>query len=131
MQKNFKEWSSKKIKINNASKRRPFFHEREIWFCYLGVNIGFEQDGKGHDFFRPIIILRKFNNEIFLSIPLSSVTKDKENAYYFLFRFNNKKCSAILSQIRLIDARRLSHKIGTINKIQFLELTKKLKKLIP
>ena len=22
-----------------------YFHEREIWFCYLGVNIGSEQDG--------------------------------------------------------------------------------------
>jgi len=64
MEKNYKNWHKKKTKINNE-KERPYFHEREIWFCNLGLNIGFEQDGVGEDFLRPIIIIRKFNNEIF------------------------------------------------------------------
>ena len=61
MNKDFKGWHKDKEIIHNE-KPRVFFHEREIWFTYLGVNIGFEQDGQGDKFLRPVIILRKFNN---------------------------------------------------------------------
>jgi hypothetical protein len=37
-------------------------HEREIWWCSMGVNIGDEEDGKNELFERPVLILRKFNN---------------------------------------------------------------------
>ncbi len=99
-------------------KKRPFFHEREIWFCHLGVNVGFEQNGLGDDFLRPIIIFRKFNNEIFWGIPLTK--KSKNTKYYFTFSFSKRgENTAILSQIRLIDARRLSYHIGEISEIDF------------
>ena len=32
-----------------------FFYEREVWWCRLGANVGFEQDGKGEHFQRPIL----------------------------------------------------------------------------
>lgn len=64
MSKNFQKWHDKKSQIDDI-KERPFFHEREVWFCHLGANIGFEQDGKGEDFLRPILVVRKFNNEVF------------------------------------------------------------------
>lgn len=70
MFKDFLSWHRKKEKIHNDFPR-PFFHEREIWFCYLGANVGFEQDGQGIDFQRPVVIIRKFNNEICWIIPLS------------------------------------------------------------
>jgi mRNA interferase MazF len=55
MKKDFKKWHDKKSRINKIEPR-PFFHEREIWYCALGVNVGFEQDGSGQDFIRPVII---------------------------------------------------------------------------
>lgn len=110
--------------------KRPFFHEREIWYAILGLNVGFEQDGRGSEFLRPIVIIRKFNNEVFWGVPLTHTIK--QSPYYYPFSFTNKiESSAILSQIRLIDAKRLSHQIGSMNEVNFLSLTKKLKALIP
>lgn len=129
--KDYKIWTPVKTQLHNSESARPGFHEREIWYCYLGENIGFEQDGKGNDFLRPVIVLRKFNNEILWAIPLTSAIK--KSPYYFVISFgeNKTKSSAILSQIRLIDAKRLSYTIGEVSKEEFKELKKKLKDLIP
>lgn len=129
MKKNFQKWHNKKTIINEVGKR-PFFHEKEIWFCCVGANVGFEQDGIGEDFQRPVVIIRKFNNEIFWAIPLSKTKK--RNKYYFEFPFSDAITSvAILSQIRLIDAQRLSRKIGGMNEKDFKSLIEKLKALLP
>lgn len=80
MQKDFKKWMGQKAEIHN-NKTRPFFHEREIWFSSLGENIGFEQDGSGEKFMRPVLILRKFNNEVIWALPLTRT--DKTGKYYF------------------------------------------------
>lgn len=129
MEKDFQAWHRKKAQIDTIEKR-PFFHEREIWFCHLGINVGFEQDGKGRDFLRPVIIVRKFNNEIFWAIPLTRT--EKKTKYYFRFSFALKgESAAVLSQIRLIDGRRLSHKIGEISKKNFTKLKENLKEFLP
>jgi len=134
MQKDFKKWHQKKEKINDAPES-PFFHEREIWFCHLGANVGFEQDGRGDDFLRPVVVIRKFNNEIFWAIPLTKAGKKikrQAEKYYLPFTFvEGIKSVAILSQIRLIDARRLARHIGIMDEGTFQELTRKLKDLIP
>lgn len=134
MERDFQKWHNKKTNIDKIEKR-PFFHEREIWHCHLGLNIGFEQDGTGMDFLRPIIILKKFNNEIFWGLPLTKVHKKitkKTEKYYFAFSFiTNIKSVVILSQIRLIDARRLNNKIGEILETDFKSLIEKLKILLP
>lgn len=138
MKKDFQKWHNQKARIHESEKR-PGFHEREIWWCALGVNVGFEQDGGGKDFLRPMLIFRKFNKEIFWGIPL---TQTKKNTLFY-FRFNisqfdlNGKelrkvpSTAILSQLRLIDASRLSHKLGDIVSVDFESLTKKFKALLP
>ena len=128
MKKDFQKWHNKKAKIDEIIKR-PFFHEREIWFCHLGANVGFEQDGIGEEFLRPIVILRKFNNEVFWAVPLTKT--DKKTRFYFNFSFESETSVAILSQIRLIDARRLSHKIGDMAEKDFLQIKEKLKALLP
>ncbi len=134
MQKDFRQWHQKKETINDISKP-PFFHERDIWFCHLGANVGFEQDGRGDDFLRPVVVIRKFNNQIFWAIPLTKASKKinkKTEKYYFSFSFiSNVQSVAILSQIRLIDAKRLGRHIGVMTEDQFRELTKKLKALMP
>lgn len=58
--KDYKNWHNLKLKIeNNGTKKKKKFREREIWWCSLGENIGFEQDGKNEKFERPILVLRK------------------------------------------------------------------------
>lgn len=87
--------------------------------------------GGGDDYLRPVIIFRKFNNEVFWAIPLTHT--NKKTKYYFQISSNrdDQISTAILSQIRLIDARRLSHKLGNISKDNFYDLTKKFKALLP
>ncbi|OGI28790.1 MAG: hypothetical protein A2288_03220 [Candidatus Moranbacteria bacterium RIFOXYA12_FULL_44_15] len=125
--KNFDSWNFLKKKLHKKNKL-PYFHEREIWFCHLGVNVGFEQDGQSDQSLRPVIILRKFNSEICIIIPLTKTLKN--SIHYFIFSFNGRRSCAILSQMRLIDAKRLKYKTGDIDKVSFLKLKQKLKRLL-
>ena len=129
MKKDFQKWHKKKKEIHE-DRPRVFFHEREIWFCYLGTNIGFEQDGSGNDFLRPVVILKKFNNEVLWALPLTKKGK-KNHKYYFEFLSNSgEKSSVILSQIRLMDAKRLKYKIGDMSEEDFNSLKAKIRQLI-
>jgi len=84
MEKQFDLWNGLKKKLH-ATRHEPFLHEREIWICSLGANIGYEQDGKNENFARPVLVIKKFNNDIFLAVPLSS--KVKEGKYYYIFAY--------------------------------------------
>lgn len=85
--KDYKSWTPIKRTLHNTEEVRLFFHEREIWYCHLGENIGFEQDGRGEQFLRPIVIIRKFNNEIFWGLPLTRAQKDLP--FYFAFTIHS------------------------------------------
>jgi len=127
--KDFKNWHQKKIKLHE-DKQRPFFHEREVWFASLGVNIGFEQDGRGDKFLRPVIVIRKFNNEVLWILPLTKNAK-KSKYYMQVFISESKEPSTvILSQIRLLDSKRLQYKIGDISEDNYNEIKKRLAALI-
>lgn len=125
MKKDFKLWHSKKDRIHNDGFR-PFFKEREVWFCHLGENIGFEQDGKGKDFLRPIIVIKKFNDDLLWAI--ATTKKYKKERYYFRFSYNknNENTTAILSQLRLIDSKRLKYRIGVVSDFEFFEMKKRI-----
>ncbi|HLD38020.1 MAG: hypothetical protein A3G45_03010 [Candidatus Staskawiczbacteria bacterium RIFCSPLOWO2_12_FULL_37_15] len=131
MKKDYTKWHKIKTDINNVEKR-AFFHERDIWFCYVGANVGFEQDGNKEDYLRPVLIVRKFNNEIFWGIPLTKSEKRKDNRYYYSFSFVKGIMSlVVLSQIKLIDAKRLARQMGIMKDDDFEKLKKKLKELLP
>ncbi len=129
MKKDFGKWHGKKQMVENE-RPRVFFDARGIWFCYLGENVGFEQDGRGDEFLRPIVVLKKFNNEVLWAIPLTRT--DKKNKYYFPFSFQEEGgvSTAILSQIRLIDAKRLKYKIGDMKIGDFSVLKRKIRQLL-
>lgn len=129
--KNYTNWHKIKTDINNL-KDRVFFHEREIWFCYIGANVGFEQDGDKEEYLRPVLIIKKFNNAIFWGIPLTKSNKAKDSKYYYSFSFiENIVSLAILSQIKLIDAKRLVRKVGDMKEEDFENVKKKLKEFLP
>ncbi len=110
--KDFDTWTKQKKLIHN-SEFSGFIHEREIWWCSLGLNIGDEEDGKNEQFERPILVVKKFNRRIVLAVPLT--TKIKDNPYYFSFIHNGITFAIILSQLRLISTSRLSRRIRKID----------------
>jgi len=126
--KDFDSWNEQK-KILNSSSQPPTFKEREIWWCCLGVNIGHEQDGKGISSHRPVLVIKKFNRQILWAVPLS--TQIKENPHYHYFNFMDKEQCALLTQMRLIDARRFYKKMGRLSENEFKDICRKLKNYIP
>lgn len=126
--KDFCSWCIEKIELHN-NRNRVFFHEREVWFASVGVNIGYEQDGKGSKFLRPIIVIKKFNNETLWGITLSS--KRKFGKYYFTVNHSKNRIStANLSQLRLVDSKRLHYKMGDISLNDFKVLKERLRDLL-
>ena len=127
MEKDFKKWNTEKEKLHGR-ERVPFFHEREIWWCSLGLNIGFEQDGKNDNFERPVLVLRRFNKYVLWILPLTS--KDKSGNYYFQFEHEGRKSAIILTQLRLISSKRLLRKMGMLSEENFENVKKRIIELI-
>lgn len=125
--KDFDGWNIQK-KIIDSSPSKKTFHEREIWFSRIGENVGFEQNGKGERFLRPIIIYKKFSHNVFLGIPLTKSIK--EGRFYSIFDFQGGKSNAILSQVRLFDSKRLEYKIGKMSVGDYALIKTKLIDLI-
>lgn len=108
IEKNFDGWNEVK-KETNGSTFTDFVHAREVWWCSLGINVGYEQDGKHDTFERPILVLRKFNKDVVLAVPLS--TRIKKNPYNVIFTHGGQEYSALISQVRLISTKRLKRRM--------------------
>ena len=128
MEKDFDNWNVVK-KRTQDKVTTAYFREREIYWANVGQNIGNEQNGKGEDFMRPLLVFRKYNNNLFCGIPLSTTIRDGSFFYNFQF-LENKSSSALLVQAKTFDVKRLDRKIGMINKNDFKLLELKFKKLM-
>lgn len=126
--KQFDAWNDvkKSAEENNDIAR---FREKEIFATAIGQNVGFEQNGKGDEFLRPVLIYKKFSNRLFMGIPLSKTLKD--GVFYHSFEFQAGVIStAVLSQMRLFDAKRLRYRMGMINTENFETIKSKPGKLL-
>ena len=112
MSKDYKRWHELKSKIEGDNKL-PLFHEREIWWCSVGNNVGIEIDGKNELFNRPVLVYRKFNREMFLGFPLTA--SKKSGPFYFSFDLLEKERAVVLSQIRVWSGKRLTHRLGKVS----------------
>lgn len=121
----FLSWTSLKIEKEMQNDPDFYFHEREIWWASLGVNIGFEQDGKHENFERPVLVLKKFNRFVLWIVPLTSTVKD--DRHYFTIEYESKQYSVILSQLRLISSKRLLRKVRMVSKEEFTDIKNRIK----
>ncbi len=128
MEKDFDAWSKRKKNINSLEEGK-FYTSREIWWATLGTNIGHEQDGRGINFNRPVLIITAFSKGTCLIVPLT--TSEKRNRYYVeAGDIDGVPNAANISQLRLIDTRRLTEKICMLNEEQFLYIRKNVRSLI-
>ena len=72
-----------------------------------------------------VLIVRKFNQHISFGAPLT--TKIKQNPYYLPMRFKDRDQCVMLSQLRLWDGKRLTHKMGQLPDDQFEAVKQALK----
>ena len=126
MQKDFDGWNDvkKKTHIENS---RPFFREREVWWASLGLNRGFEQDG-GKGFVRPVLVVKRFSGDACWCVPLTK--QGKQGVYYEYVTLRGSVRSVILSQLRLLDTKRLQNKIGILDEEEFVRIKTKLTRFL-
>lgn len=124
MEKDFSGWSEVKARINSKPSK-AFFHEREVWWCALDINVGHEQDGSSKSYLRPVVIVKRFGSETCLIAPLT--TQPKQSLYYFpLGLVRVKNSVANLFQLQSIDRKRLKNKIHVVDEILFYELVSRI-----
>lgn len=129
MKKDFDTWNKKKKEIQEEDFLNLFFHEREIWWCSLGLNIGNEQDGSGDEYRRPVLILKGLSIQTCLVIPLTT-SLQVHSMRLQIGLVDGKEASALLSQIRIIDKRRLVKKIGYVDQALFDTIRKAVKEFL-
>lgn len=124
--KDFDGWNTKK---KSTEKEEPrFYTVREVWWCRLGLNIGSEQDGNGKEFLRPAIIVRGFGPAVCMIVPLTT-SHNEHPLRVPVGEIQGRVASALLSQIRVIDTRRLVEKVGFMDKEVFEKIRKTARKL--
>ena len=127
MQKDFDEWNKSK-KIIHENGENKLYHTRELWWCSLGVNAGSEQDGSGKNYDRPVLILKGLSRQTCIVLPITS-SSEKHKMRIPIGEVQDKKASVIISQIRVIDTKRLIYKIRFLDKNIFNNITKTIKGL--
>lgn len=120
MSKDFDGWHHIKQSLD-LRKDYPLFKEREIWWCSVGMNIGYEIYGKGEKFWRPVLILDKHNRHTFFGLPLTSTTKPG-NPYYLPIHFRERDGSVLLSQGRTFSSKRLANRMGSLPESDFADI---------
>lgn len=126
MIKDFDTWNKLKKSIDSLGTGKRFFREREMWWCSLGLNMGFEQDGKGKLYQRPVLIIKVFSQHTCVVLPITS--SPSEHRYRIkIGRVEGLEASVVLSQIKTIDSRRLTQRIGYLNGQLFSQIGKSVK----
>ncbi len=126
--KDFDKWNNVKKNLH-IRKEEILFHEREIWWCAMGFNIGFEENGKNDLFERPVLVVRKFNKYVLWVLPLTRSQKTGQY-YYRITQGDEDDSVVILSQLRLISNKRLLRKMRMLEISEFKEIKEKIKNFL-
>ena len=125
--KDFDGWNQEKKMIHERNDDK-LYNEREIWWSSLGVNVGFEQDGTGVEYQRPVLIVRGMSKDTCYVVPLT--TSSKRHKYRInIGIIDGESAAAIMSQLRLIDVKRLVNKLCFLDQNTFTKIRKAAREL--
>ena len=120
--KRFLEWIQLKEKLHATIAKPPLFREGEIWGCSIGENIGSEINGKSKLFSRPVLVFRKLSGNTFLGLPTTS--QQRKGTWYVTITLGKTESAVVLSQVRVLDYKRLSSKIGQLETVEMRKVLK-------
>jgi mRNA interferase MazF len=127
----FNRWNLKKQSIHFQTKPTHVFPKvGEVWVAALGINIGYEQNGTGFDFSRPVLVIKKFNNKMYWVAPLTSRPKNLDFYHNYTDKFDNQ-VAVILAQLRLVSTKRFFRKIYRLKEKEFFKIIEKIHKILP
>ena len=128
MQKDFDGWNEDKKALHKQA-HAPLYREREVRWCHFGINVGFEQDGTGAGHARPALILKGLSRKVCIVVPLTTSTK--KNPYHVpIGTVGDREAFVIISQIRLVDTKRLEKRLAIIDKDTFENIRKAVKDML-
>lgn len=110
MIKRFLDWIKLKEILHNRFHLPPQFSIGEVWWCYVGENIGIEINGKSKEFTRPMYVYHKYDTRSFLGLSCSTI--HKSGSWYISAKLGNDMQTINLAQGRVYDYRRLKERIG-------------------
>lgn len=119
---------NEKKKVLNKADVTAYAHPKEIWWCSLGLNIGAETDGKNKDFERPVIVMKVYNKETLVVLPIT--TKQKDDIFHHKIQTQWKTVWAKLTQTRVVSSKRLLRKVDVLNEANFCKLKEQWKNLL-
>lgn len=124
----YNNWNVKKQNMHFSNNDELYFKESDIWWCSIGINIGSESYGKGGDFRRPILIIRKLSDDLCIALPLTS--KIKVGTWFVNILLNGENRTVMLYQIRTFNRKRFQRKIGEVSIKDFNKVKEKLERLL-
>lgn len=124
----YNDWNIKKQNIHFLNNEEFYFKEGDIWWCSIGLNIGSESYGKGKDFRRPILIVKKLSEDLCVVLPLTS--KKKMGSWFVNIKLDGIHQCIMLYQIRTLNRKRFQRKIGELSYDTFIDIKEKLKILL-
>jgi len=86
--------------------------------------VGVEEDGKHTHFERPVLVVKKFNKDMFWGVPLTS--KERTGTFFHKVEHGLVASWVILSQLKTSSSKRLVRKMGTISDQDFVEVCNKI-----
>lgn len=126
--KDFDKWNKEKKKLD-ATAPTIFCHKREIWWCALGLNVGFEQHSMSEDFSRPVVVIRRFTDDMFWGVPLTTKIND-DVPFRVRITVDGVQNDAMILQMRSYDRKRLRRKLGVVPKLEFSRIINLIKSVI-
>lgn len=114
-------WADQVRQLNDKKDAILFSGPREVWHCYFGVNIGHEQNGDESTFLRPAVIMQQFGRHMLWVVPLSTKTPINSQ-HHHLFEYKGIQYSALVTQQRSIDSRRLARKLYTLDPANYYQI---------
>ena len=128
MEKDFDAWNGLKKGLHHDRVCERRFHDREIWWCSIGVNVGTETDGKHDHFLRPVLILKRYNDDMALVAPLTRSCKIGR-FYHILSVASVRDSRVVLSQLRTISSKRLRVRMARVPEKEFQQIQEEIVKL--
>ncbi|MDO8604673.1 MAG: type II toxin-antitoxin system PemK/MazF family toxin [bacterium] len=104
----------------------------------MGVNVGAEVDGKNENFERPVLVVRVYNKETMLVLPITS--KEKSDDFHYEIKIHAKNSETReeytksvwikLTQARVISNNRLLRKVDIVHQEDFAKVVEAFRKYI-
>lgn len=131
--KDYKKWMDVKSVLQAGAVKASStigYREGDIFWMCIGENVGYEEDGKGEQYLRPVLVLAGISKTLFLGAPLSLILK--KGRFYYQITVRNRINTVMFNQVRVFDTARIFNKgrMGHLDRSSLLGLKRVFREMI-